>query len=259
MPIANRTFPADINPPLTAASLRDGLRDGLIAAGFPPALKSYAVGTDQFAVWELNLDSTKPYGRAYYRIKVTTALAVTHAVGASWTDSTNTLNNASAETHSVSYLANVPLKLWGFRSDELLLLSVSQGSLHQLLGYFRFADAPAFDEASFPKIFISNRNDVDQLHCTSLSPYAPSSVFSTNLNTAAMSFPDSYLQQRSQSTGFFLFGPSNSGIIARSSDDLGQGACSGMVRGDVFQVPGTNPVEQYILLKPGAGALLIRI
>lgn len=258
MPIANRSFPADINPPLTAASLRDGLRDALIAAGFPPALKSYAVGTDQFAVWELIFNAAKIYGRAYYRIKVTSGLVVTHAVGAMWTDSTNTLSSPSAESQPTPYLANVAIKSWGFRSDELCLLSVVQGSASQLLGYFRFADAPAFDEASFPKIFLPRTNEVDSVTSTALAPYT-TFTYTTSLNNAAMANADLFLQQRSQASGFFLYGPTNSGIIARSSDDLAMGACNGMARGDIFQVPDTNPLEQYILLRPGAGALLIRV
>lgn len=258
MPVAARSFPSDVNPPLTAISLRDGLKEALIAAGFPPALKSYNVGTDQFVVWELILDPTKAYGRAFYRLKVTTGLIVTHAIGGGWTDATNTLVNPSAEAQSTTYLSNVALKFWGFRNEEILLLSVTQGSVSQLLGYFRLTDAPAFDEASFPRIFIANRNDVDQLHCTGLTPYA-ASVFTTSLLNSQMSNPDAYLQQRSQTTGFFLYGPTSTGVIARSSDDLAMGACTGMVRGDVFQVPNTSPIEQYILLRPGVGALLIRI
>jgi hypothetical protein len=257
MPIAARSFPADINPPLTAASLRDGLRDALVVAGFPAALKSYVVGTDQYAVWEL-VFNTKTYGKAYYRIKVTSGLVVTHAVGATWTDSTNTLGNPSAESQSTAYLANVAVKSWGFRSDELCLLSTVQGSATQLLGYFRFLDAPAFDEASFPKIFIARTNDVDSLTSTALAPYS-TFTYSTSLNNAVMATADLFLQQRSQVTGFFLYGPTNSGVIARSSDELSMGACASMVRGDIFQVPDTNPLEQYLLLKPGAGALLVRI
>lgn len=257
MPVATRTFPADINPPLTAASLRDGLREALVAAGFPPALKSYAVGTDQYAVWELVFNPAT-YGKSYYRLKVTSNLVCTHAVGAAWTDSNNTLGNASADTGSTSYVSNVAVKSWGFRSGELTLLSISQGSTLQLLGFFRFADAPAFDDVSFPKIFIPASSDVASVVCTGITPYA-SGTFLTSLLNPNMSAADTYFQQRSQAGGFFLFGPTNTGIIARSSDDLAMGACVGMTRGDIFQVPDSDPIEQYILLRPGVGALLIRI
>jgi hypothetical protein len=258
MPIAARTFPADINPPLSAASLRDGLRDALVVAGFPTPLKSYAVGTDQYAVWELNFSPAKAYGKSYYRLKVTSGLVCTHVVGATWTDSTNTLGNPSADSQSTTYASNVAVKSLGFKSDELTLLSVSQGSTLQLLGFFRFADAPAFDDVSFPKIFIPNSSDVASVLCTGVSPYT-SSTFLTSLLNSNMSAADTYFQQRSQAGGFFLFGPTNTGIIARSSDDLAMGACVGMTRGDIFQVPDSDPLEQYILLRPGVGALLIRV
>jgi len=258
MPIATRTFPTDISPPLTAVSLRDGLRDSLIRAGFPPALKTYTVGTDQFAVWELIFNPAKAFGRAYYRIRVTSGLVVTHSVGSSWTDSTNTLGNASTETQLTTYASTVAVKSWGFSNEELTLLSIAQGSVIQLLGFFRFADAPAFDEASFPRIFIATTNDVGVLVCTTLTPYSASS-FNTSLLNANMAGADTFLQQRSMASGFFLFGPTNTGIIARSSDDLGMGACVGMTRGDIFQVPETDPIEQFVVLRPVAGALLIRI
>lgn len=258
MGIATRTYPPDINPPITAASLIAGLRDGLIAAGFPQPLKNYVVNTDQYVIWELNFDSTKAYGKCYYRLKVTSTLSCTHAVGATWTDSTNTLGQVTAELQPLSYVSNIVVKGWGFKSEELTLLSVVQGANTQLLGFFRFAEAPAFDESSFPKIFIPSTNDVNTLYCTGVTPYSSSS-FVTSLLNPYMSTADTYFQQRSQTTGFFLYGPSNTGIIARSSDDLAMGSCSGMTRGDVFQVPDSNPLEQYILLKPAAGALLIRI
>jgi hypothetical protein len=62
MPIAVRSFPPDIVAPITQASLIAGIRDGLIAAGFPAPLKSYTTGTDQFVVWQLVFDPLKTYG-----------------------------------------------------------------------------------------------------------------------------------------------------------------------------------------------------
>ena len=260
MPIAVRSFPPDIVAPITQASLIAGIRDGLIAAGFPAPLKSYTTGTDQFVIWLLNFDATKTYGRAFYRLRVSAALGVSHAVGAGFTDATNTLVNPSAEQHLQTYQNNAVIRIWGFRSDELCIVSIVQGTtIHQILGYFRFADMPSFDEGSFPKIFISTRNDAQTLSCTGLSPYGSVNLlFDTSLANSAMANPDPYLSQRSQATGILVYGPNNGGIIGRSSEDLATGACVGMSRGEVFQTP-TNPVEQYILLRPAAGALLIRI
>jgi hypothetical protein len=258
MAIATRSYPTDLASPITATSLRDWLRDSLIAAGFPPALKTYTVGTDQFVVWQMDFDPTKTYGRPFYRIRVTAGLIVTHAVGATWTDATNTLGNPSQDTHSITYASNASISGWGFASDEFRLLSTSQGSLQQLLGYFRFADAPAFNEASFPKIFIPANADATSVTSTALTPYS-SLVLPTSLGLANLASPDTYLQQRTQISGVFLYGPANTGVAARSSDDLAMGACTGMARGDVFQVPGSSPLEQFVLLKPGAGAMLIRI
>lgn len=257
MPAATRAFPPDLSPPLTAATLIAGLRDSLIAAGFPPALKSYVVGTDQFVVWELISNPSKAYGRCYYRLKITAGLLCTHAIGTGWTDSTNTLGGASAESHGTTYLANVAVKLWGLRTEEYTILSVAQGALSQLLGIFRFTEAPAFDEASFPRVFIARTSDADSFSCTALTPYS-SPIFVSSLGNAYMANADPFLSVRSQVSGVLLYGPSNGGVIARSSNDLAMGACSGMSRGDVFQVLDATPIVQYLLLKPGAGALLVR-
>ncbi len=260
MPIAVRSFPPDIVAPITQASLIAGIRDGLIAAGFPAPLKSYTTGTDQFVVWQLVFDPLKTYGRAFYRLRVTAALGVTHMIGAGFADSTNTIINPSADSHLITYASNVPIRLWGFRTEEMTLLSASQGATHQLLGFFRFADAPSFDEASFPRILISRNDAASSLTCTGLSPYGSTLlIFASSLGNTLMSNADPYLQQRSQATGILVYGPSDGGIIARSSDDLASGACVGMVRGDVFQNVNASPVENFLLLRPGAGALLIRV
>jgi hypothetical protein len=226
--------------------------------GFPAPLKSYTVGTEHFATWSLDFDLTKPYGRTFYRLKVTSALAVSHAIASGWTDATNTLVNPCTDTSVTTYLSNVPIQFWGFVTDEYKILSCSQGALQQLLGYFRFADVPAFNENSFPRLFIPSKNDLESVFTTALTPYGSTVLFTSLLQTT-MGNADPYLGQRSQASGIFLFGPSNSGIVGRSSDDLAMGACLNMSRGDVFQVPNTSPVEQYILLRPGAGALLLRI
>jgi|GEM_PF-4553553 len=258
MPIATRSYPADIVPPITAASLIAGLRDGLIASGFPQPLKQYVIGTDQYCVWEFNFDPTKTYGKTYYRLKVTSGLITTHSIGAGWTDATNTLVNPCNEAHQITYSSSVPVKSWGFSTPEFCLLSTSQGTLYQLLGYFRFVDMPSFDEMAFPKTFIPMAADVATVSCTGLTPYN-TSQFPTSLNNTAMGVADAFLQQRSQVASFFVYSPTNGGIAGRSSDDLSMGACSNMNRGDIFQYLSSNPPEQYILLRPGAGAMMIRI
>jgi hypothetical protein len=210
-------------------------------------------------VWRLDFDLNKAFGRSFYRLRVTNAFVVTHAVASGFTDSTNTLINPSPETHSITYVTNVPIKMWGFKTDEYTILSVSQGANTQILGFFRFADVPAFDEASFPKIFIARTPDLASVGCTGLSPYGTTTSFATSLGNTQLTNADSYLQRRSLLTGFLLYVPGEGGILGRSSDDLGMGACFGMVRGDTFENPNAPTPETFLLLRPGAGALLIKI
>lgn len=255
---ATRSFPPDLVPPITQASLLAWLRDCLIAAGFPQPLKSFTIGTEQFCIWRLDFDATKTWGRAFYRLRVTAALQVSHLIAAGFTDATNAVASPSADSHLTAYTSNVALKAWGFRNEEMTILSISQGALHQILGFFRFADAPSFDETSFPKIWISRNDTLTSITSTALNPYGTTFVFPTSMGNALLSDPDPYLQQRSQATGMLVYGSNSNGIIARSNDDLSSGACAAMVRGDIFQNPNVNPIENFVLLKPGAGALLIK-
>lgn len=257
MPAATRSYPSDINPSITQASLINGLRDALVAAGLPTPLKQFTSGTNQLVVWELVFDATRFYGKAYFSIKVSNTLTVSQSISSGWTDATNTLVNASSDVHLTTFSSSIPIKFQGFATPEFVLLSATQGgSIQMMLGYLRLQTADAFDDISFPKIFIPITADLTSLTCTGLTPYS-SSVFYTSLNNSNMANADSYFQQRSMATGFFLYGSSNTGIIARSSDDLGMGANTGTTRYDTYTPSGLS--EQWIVTRSGAGTLLIRI
>jgi hypothetical protein len=257
MPIATRTYPADLSPPITQAALFASFRDALSAVFGVAPLKSYTA-TDMFAVWQLVGDASKTFGRAFYRLRVTAGLVVYHNLASGFTDATNTLINPSGDLHLITYNANLAVKMLGFSTAEYKFLSINQGAIYQMLGYFRPPDAPAWEESAYPRFFVSNAADLSLCFCTALTPYSSSS-FATSLNNPNMGTVDSVLQLRSQIQGFWLWGPSNSGIVAQTSADLVQGACTGLSREDGFRVPGTNPPEEYFIPRPGAGALMIRI
>lgn len=132
MPAATRSYPPDIATPLTQATLLSGLREALIATGFPAPLKQYTSGTDQFVVWQLVSDPTKTYGTAYYRLRVASGLAVSHVLGTTYDSSSNTLGNAPAEQHQVIYSSSSPMKLLGFATNEFKFLIATQGATQQL-------------------------------------------------------------------------------------------------------------------------------
>lgn len=257
MPAA-RTYPSDLAPTLTQTALRDGLRDALSQVFGIAPLKSYAVSTDLFAVWEIVFNPALAYGKAYYRLKVSSALVVTQSVGATWTDATNTLGNPSPDAHSITHVSNQAVKMQGFAGADYKFLVSNQTSVQQLLGYFRPPIAPAFDEASFPRCFVPHTVDLTTAYCSSLTPYGTTTSFSTLWGLAQMASPDSALQVRSLITGGWLWGPSNSGIIAQLGDDLAIGATSGLSRGDIFYDPADN-TKQYFVTRGVAGGLLIRI
>lgn len=255
MPPATRTFPSDISTPISQSSLFAGLRDALTGVFGTNPLKSY-IATDQFAVWEL-LGDTKTFGRAFYRLRVTSTLAVTHAIGATWTDSTNTLGNPSGEVQSMIYASGTPVRLLGFATNDYKFLLNVQGTTPQLLGWFR-PTAPNFDESSYPRFFIPSNSDLTTCVCTGLSPYGSTISFTTQLGQTQFGGPDTFSQTRSAAQGFWIYAPSNTGVLGQASEDLALGACTGMARGDTF-LDATDSTKQYFVTRGAAGALLIRV
>lgn len=257
MPIATRTFPADIPGPITQNSLMAGFRDALNGVFGNNALKTYTSGTDQLAVWEI-VSNTSTYGRAYYSLRVTAGLVATQAIAASWTDATNTLGNPGTYSHSTTWLANAAISMLGFSTPEYKFLMAFQGSRQQLLGVFRPPDAPAFNEASYPRLFTPGDSFLNSLVPSGLSPYTATS-FTTSMGLVNLGTADVFTQQRSMVRGMFVYGATNSGIIARSSDDIASIAGAGLSRGDIFEIAGTNPLERFFVMQGGSGVAALRI
>lgn len=255
---ATRTYPLELQPTLTQLALRDGLRDALSQVFGISPLKSYGAGTDLYSVWEVVFDSTKAFGKAFYRLKITSGLVATQAVGASFVDSTNALGNPSAEAHSVTYAANQPVSMLGFAGDGYKLLLNFQVSNQQLLGFFRPPFAPSFNEAAYPRIFVPQTVDMSTVYCTGLTPYSGTTSFSTIWGLANMGIADVGSQTRSLIPGGWLWVPSNGGILAQCSEDLAVGACAGMTRGDDLRDP-NDASRLYYVTRGVAGALAIRI
>jgi len=224
--------------------------------GTPP-LKSFTSGTDQIAVWQIVNDASRAFGSIFYRLRVTAALAVTQLIGSGFTDATNAIANPSADTHNLTYLSGVAIRMQGFSTPEYKFLSIIQGTSQQLLGGFRPPEAPAYEESGFPRFFIGQNADFTNVVSSSLTPYV--SGLTTSLGNGNMAIADTYLQLRSLSQGFFIWGANSSGIVARSSEDLASGCCSGLNWGNTFTVPGTTPTESYFVHRGLAGSLMFRL
>lgn len=264
MPIATRTTPAAVAAPLTQTSFVAGLRNALNEAFGAPALKSYIVGSEQFVVWELVGDATRPFGRCWYRLRVTTGLIVSAAIGASWTDATNTLGNPCSEANSTTYTANQAVSFLTFATAEYKFALAIQGSAMQLLGFVRPTICPAFDEGSNPRFFIPVNSNMSGVYCTGLSPYGTAGVstaIATLWGQANFGGPDPILQQRTIATGVWLWSPNNNGILGQTSEDLAVCPGTGMARGDtLFDLPAPDPNRrEYFLFSGGSGAIGVRI
>jgi hypothetical protein len=258
MPVATRSFPNSIPATVTQASLLAGIRDALVAAGFPIPLKQYQGGTDLFCIWRLVFNAAEPAGTCFYRIRVTTGLTVSHNIGSGFNDSTNALTGAASDAHLITFTSNFPINFAGFQSSELILCLCTQGTTLQFnAGYLRLENAPQWDDRGFCRVFICNTNVFASLSTITPSPYGTTVSFTTSLNVAQMAEPDLLSGLRSSETPFKLYGATNSGIIASSSNELGMGANSGMALGSIHVPPNTE--EEWYVTRPGPGTLIIRV
>jgi hypothetical protein len=258
MPVATRSFPNSIPATVTQASLLAGIRDALVAAGFPTPLKQYQIGTELFCIWRLVFNAARPAGTAFYRIRVTAGLIVSHTIGSAFNDATNALTGAVTDVHSTTFSANLPINFAGFQSSELVLALATQGTTVQFnAGYLRLENAPQWDDEGFCRVFIANTNIFTALVTITPSPYGATTSFTTSLNVTQMAEPDSLSGLRSSENPFKIYGATNTGIIATSSFDLGMGANSGMAVGSIHIPPGTE--EEWYVTRPGPGTLIIRV
>ena len=258
MPVATKTNPTSLAATLTQASLIAGIRDALVAAGFPAPLKQYTVSTDMFVLWQLVFDAAKPLGTIYYRLKLSSTLVASHTVGTGWVDASNSLSNAPSDVHATSFSASLGVTFTTFQSSEICLALCTQGATMQFnAGWLRLADSPQYDEIAYPKIFIAGSNNFSSLTTTSITPYGITTSFTTSLNNASMADADSYYGQRSLLGPFWLWGPSNTGIIAMSGPELGMGANNSLSFGSLQNPPGTT--ESWFVTRSGAGTMVIRI
>jgi hypothetical protein len=258
MPIATRSYPQTLPATITQAALMAAIREALILSGFPQPIKQYISGTDLFCVWALVFDATKAAGTAFYRLKVTATLVVSHTVGSGFTDSTNTLLGALVDFHLVAFTANLPIEFAGFQSSELILCLCTQGSTLQFnAGYLRLENAVQWDDAGFCRIFLATTATFTNLNVPTPSPYGTTASFVTSLNASQMQDVDSTTNTRSTIDGIHIWSPSNMGVAAWSSLDLSMGANSGMAAKSLHTPQGTT--REYYVSRPGAGTLLIRV
>jgi hypothetical protein len=258
MPVATRSFPVAIPATITQSSLLAGIREALVTAGFPSPLKQYTIGTDLFCVWRLVFDATKAAGTAFYRLKVTSGLVVTHTVGSGFADATNALSGALTDFHAVTFSANFPVNFAGFQSSELVLALATQGSTTQFnAGYLRLQNAPQFDDQGFCNLFLSTSNVFTSLSTITPSPYGSTASWVTSLNATQMQDPDPLSQERSIEAPFKLWNAANTGIMCWSSPELGMGANASMSMGSLHIPSGTT--EEWYATRQGAGTLIIRI
>jgi hypothetical protein len=258
MPLATSITISPLPATITQASLLAAIRDGLIASGFPPVLKQYSVGTDMFCVWRLVFNPAKTNGFAFYRLKVTSTLVVTHTVGSAFNDSTNALTGALADFHSTTFSASLPVNFTGIQSSELSVCMTTQGTTVQFNGgWLRPEGVTQWDDEGFCKVFLATTSTFTNLATITPSPYGTVTSFKTSLNQVEMQDPDTLSGQRSSKAPVEIYGATNTGIVGTTSLELGLGANAGMATGSLHTPAGTT--QEWLISRPGAGTLMFRL
>ncbi len=248
-----------ITPTITQQNLYDGIKQAFAFAGYPAPFDEFISGTDKIAVYAAVVDSSKPAGTAYLRIRVTTALAVAIQNYSAWTIASHTGANGSSEVFYSGLANNIQVNFIALNANlELKLVLVYQNATYYPLGHFSPANKPSWwDLNSFPYVFIPTSNIYTPLRTSYSNPYNNSDYDIALSGTSRLGTAHTISNRRDILQGLILLTQSNAGLSGRTSDDLVLFSGSGVSRFDVLQIP--NSTNQYLVIMPGSGGLAVRI
>jgi hypothetical protein len=249
-------------PPVTQQSFYDAIKARLAVIGGYTLFSEYASSGDKIVVYEILNDSSKLFGKVYYRVRVTTGLQIFQQLYVSWNSTTNTGTLPSTESTGVTFVSNVAIDFVSFgKIPEYRFLCLSQNTTFALFGVLRpEIKSDGWSEDSYPWMFISENNWVAAnqfkvwFSCTS-NPYANVSGFSTNMADARLSSQNPVTNKRDSQASMTIFSATQ-GIAGQTSQEVITVAALGQTRFELIQfIAGT---EEYILLNPGYGTMAIR-
>ena len=243
---------------VTRQNLYNGIKQAFTNAGYSNPIDEYETSYDAYCIYEVILDATKAYGKAYLRVRVNNDLGVANQLFATWDAAAN---NGQYAGHDLGYnnLANnVQVNFVSLNAaPEYRFILVHQLQNYYPLGWIQPANKPAWwDMASFPYVFLPYTTSFGDFRCTGLSPVS-TIEFDSSLNNYRMQVANAVTSRRDILAGVFFFARSNQGIIGRTSDDLVMVSASGLTRFDTIQVP--EQTQEYLLLNPNYGGLAVRV
>jgi hypothetical protein len=253
-----RVTNSNLLPTITQANLTTAIKNALAATNFPTLFDEVS-GDPHLVIYEITLNNTATFGKAYLEIEITNDLKVRQRLHTNWDPIANTGANSGPWGPQIQFNNSTEITFRGFeKSDECRLVGIRQSNQIQFLGYLYPANKPAWwSENSSLYCFIPGSNNFVTWHgaAASNSPYG-NATYTSSLGRAQMASSNPITSKRDVVTGILLYSNSNQGVCGRTSDELVMVSGSGLGIYDIIQV--TPNVEEYTLLVPAAGGLALR-
>jgi hypothetical protein len=249
---------SNLLPTITQANLTTAIKNALAAANFPTLFDEVSGNPNQL-IYEITLNNTATFGKAYLEIEISNDLKVRQRLHTAWDPVTDTGVNSGPWGEQVQFNNSTEITFRGFeKSDECRIVGIRQSNTIQFLGYLYPANKPTWwNENSSLYCFIPAANTFITWNgaAASNSPYG-NSGYTSSLGRAQMATANPITSKRDVVTGILLYANSNQGACGRTSDSLVMVSGSGLGIYDIIQV--TPNTEEYTLLVPAAGGLALR-
>ncbi len=242
---------------ITQTTIVSALLTAFSNAGYSSPVDNYTSGSDKVLVYALTYDASKTYGTVYYKIRISSGIAIYFQVLSSWNAVSHTGSNGSTDS-LISTLTTTSTIVFDSlnASSEYKLVVVTQSGVSFLLGLIFPSSKPSWwDVNSFPYGFAFSTTTINAMVGSSLSPYSNQN-YSTLLNTTFMGSANLQTNRRDVLTGIVIFSNANRGVACKTSDDLAIAAASGNSRFDILTFPGST--NEYLIINNVPGGLAVR-
>ncbi len=260
MAIANYAI-STVSGGWTQAILGDAIKAQLIAAGWDTAtFDDYSASGERNLVFRLIHDASKTFGTTFLRIQISSALAFTITLGTAWNTTTKAMANVST-TITYSALATAsPIRIHTLNAfPEFSGITLEQLSTFiPIFALFPSEMMAGYDLNSWSGCLVNSDATLGTWRATNNNPYI-SSLFVANLNIANMGAVNRISNRRDSLSGLVIFYPSNEGVFARTSDDIGQGVTAGLSNFNEMLDDSFSPVRRHLVLRATAGGMIARI
>jgi hypothetical protein len=243
----------------TQTQFMDAIKTQLLLCGWA-AHDDYLASGERNLVFRLVHDAAKPLGTVFYRLQCSSAFALTGSLGTAWNVSTKVMTGNNSTFSLGSVVATAPVKLNTFNGfPELSGIGIEQLTTYiPVMSLFVADRIPAYSLDSWTASYAFTGNTFASLTGTAISPYS-SSPFTLEVNSAALGTVNRINNRREVREGLVIGFPSSEGGMGRTSDDLGQGTCTALSRGNEMIDDSVTPSKRWHVMNPVAGGLLVRV